>query len=296
MKIKEKAAEILKNKKLTAIIAVCLVAVIIAVCVLAGAIVNVVHQKKIKAFLDSKFETNGEMNVISDSADVDGGKNSIAGIKEAHRLGADTVTLDLCFNGSDVPVIADDYDSINKDTLKLEEVFKLLTDEKYQNLMLNLRIKQLGSLKKFNELFLKYDVSGRVMISGIDKDHYSLISGDATSAALFFDYVPKADSKESLDEILSLQKDYGISGVIINLKDINSELSEKLNQRGIIYIVSGADDELSMYSVLGTGAYNIETAYPDQLKEVCFKWKESTREKMDKSILDELNNKKQNKN
>ncbi|MCQ2472404.1 MAG: hypothetical protein MJ147_10260 [Clostridia bacterium] len=296
MKIKEKGEKLLKNKKLMAIIAACLVVLIVAVCLIVHGIRSAVYEKKINSYLDSPFETYGEMNIIADSADVDSGKNSLAGIKEAHRLGADTVTLDLCFNSNDVPVITDDYDSISKSTLKLEDVFKLLTDSKYSSLRVNLRIRQLGSLKKFNELFSKYDVSGRVMLSGIDKDRYALISGESTPAALFFDYTPKGDAKKSLNEILSLQKEYGISGVIIDLKDMNTELSEKLNQRGIIYIVSGADEEMEMYSVLGSGASNIETAHPDQLKEVCFKWKESTRENMDKSILNELNNKKLDKN
>lgn len=290
MNIKEKLRKIPKRNKI--IIAVVIVLALIAITVLS---VNAIKAKKekdaINDYLSQRIETYGEINIMSAAAVIDGKKNTVAGIKEAFRLGADTVTVDLCFNENDVPVICEKYDDINKETLKLEDVFKLLKDEKYSDLKLNLRLRQLSSLEKFNALLKKYDMSGRVIISGINSNRYSMISGNSTSAGVFFDYAPQKDRKKSLNEINGLRKEYNISGVIISCDNITKELAETLNQRGITYIISGTDEELDMYSVLSSGANNIETSSPEKLLEVYSLWKEKTRENIDKEILEKLNQK-----
>lgn len=286
MSIKEK---LLRNKKaVLPLIAVLAVIILLIIIFSAKAVHRKNEQKQIDAYLNQKIETYGKINIVSDAALIDGEKNTIAGVKEAFRLGAETITLDLCFNENDVPVICDDYDSIKKDTLKLEEVFKLLKDEKYSDLRINLRLRQLGSLNKFNDLLKKYKMSGRVIISGINKNRYSLISGSSTAAGVFFDYVPSKNRKDALNEIIALKKEYNIAGVIISCKDITQELVETLNQRGITFIIGKTDTELDMYAVLSSGANNIETSAPEKLKDVYSLWKERTRDSVNKSVLNKL--------
>lgn len=291
MSLKEKTDRLLSSKKLVAIIAAA-VAVLAVVCIFTvRAVRKNAEKEKIEEYLSQLPETYGELNIFSDAAEIDGIKNTLAGVKESFRQGADVVTLDLCFSSSDVPVICDDYDSITKDTLKLEEVLKLMNEEKYSALKINLRLRQLGSLSRFNELLRKYDMGGRVILSGIDKNRYTMISGEASAAGLFFDYVPPKDSREALNEILSMQEEYSVTGVIIDCGDITAELAELLNQRGVVFIIGGVHDELNMYSALSSGANNIETPSPEKLKEVFTGWKEQARENINQSVLDELNKK-----
>lgn len=247
-----------------------------------------IKQKRIDEYLNQNVETYGELNVISDAVVIDGKKNTVAGIKEAIRLGADVITLDLCFDSKDIPYICDDYDKISDDGIKLEEIFTLLRDKKYSTIKLNLRLNQLGSLKNFNDLIKKYDMNGRVIISGLDKKRYNMLNCSETSAAVFFDCVPENNIKKATEQIFSLYDDYGISGVIISCNDITPELVEKLNQHGKTFIISDADDELSMYAAINSGANNIETSSPDKLIEIYKAWKDRTREKVEKSIINEL--------
>lgn len=284
-----KKAKILKSKPAIAIIAVIIVAALTAAAFLIVKSIKEKEQKeKIAEYLSQNLEIYGELNIISDTAEVDGETNTLAGIKEAHRLGADTVTLDLCFNSDDIPVICDDYDNITDKSLKLENVFKLLNEKKYSALRINLRIRQLGSLSKFNELMTKYKMSGRVLLSGIDKERYGLISGENTSALVFFDYTPQKGAKDSLNEINNLIKNYGITGVIIEYDNVTKELAEILNERGIKFIAANADEELDMYAAIGSGASNIETSSPEKLREVYDLWKTTTDDRMNQSIIDEL--------
>lgn len=282
-------SKLLKNKKLIVIIAVLLAAAVVAAVLISVGVKDKKEEKQISGYLNQKLETYGELNIISDAVEVDGSKYSVASVKEAIRLGANTVTLDLCFNEDNVPVICGSYDEITKDTLRLEEIFKLMNEEKYSSNVINLRLRQLGSLSVFNRLFEEYNMSGKVIISGIDKNRYSLISGDSTAAGIFFDYTPDKDVKKSLDEIRKMEKEYGISGVIIDSKDITQELAEELNQRGIVFIVGSASEEIDMYSALNAGASNIETPSPEEFNRLYSEWKEQTKENMEKSVLAEVN-------
>lgn len=271
-------------------------AVIIAAVILIAAAVSavlIIHNHKIKSeieqYLQKSPDLYGELCIISDAAEVDNNKHSIAGIKEAVRLGADVVTLDICFDTDGTPVVCRDFDDISDSSLSLEEVFKMITeDDEYSSVNLNLRLRQLTSLEALNSLLKKYEIEGRVIISGIDRDRYSLISGDDTSASLFFDYQVKGTAEEAITEIENLQKDYNISGVIIDAKSIDAKLTDTLVQSGIPFIVSGADSDIEIYRVLSLGANLIQTNSPERLKEIYKDWEDIALSQMEKSIADGL--------
>ena len=252
--VKDFLSGFFSSKKNTAIFAAAVAVVIAAVCVIAFTVGHKRDENKVDEYLNQRFETYGEMNIIADAAEVDGKINTLAGIKEAARLGADTVTLDLCFNSSDVPVICENYDDITKDTLTLEEVLKLLGDEKYSALKINLRIKQLSSLDKFNELLAKYDMSGRVIISGIDKNRYSLISGEDTAAGLFFDFNPPHNPKKAKKEIKMVLKllhiDYKCEDIekFYNLKSKGLIISNHLSGIDPLILIAISDKPITFIS------------------------------------------------
>lgn len=286
--MKSSSKKIKINKRFIPIIVIILIVAVIASFFIAKTMIQKKKIQKINDYLSQRIETNGELNIISDAAVVDDKKNTIVSIKEAVRLGANTVTLDLCFDSNDVPVVCDDFNNISENSLKLEDVFKLLKEEKYSSVKLNLRLNQIGSIKKLNELLNKYEMTDRVILSGFDENRYNMLDCSSTSAGVFFDCVPEKDPQKASEYIFSLIDDYGISGVIINYADITPELVEKLNQHGKAFIVSGVDDELSMYEALSTGANIIETSSPDTLLEIYNNWRTQSKENVEKSIMDDL--------
>lgn len=269
-----------------AISAVC--AAIIALAVIIPAVSNFRNDRLIEQYTRNNLELYAPLNVISDCAEIDGIPHSLAGIKEAARLGADTVTVDLCFRADGTPVITDDYTDINDSTLKAEEIFELMCSENYEELNINFRLRQLSSLSEFNRLVSEYGVAKRVMISGIDSKRYSLISGEDTPVKVYFDFEPDS-AQNSIEEIDRLMNDYHLGGVVIDSEDISPELIEALSQKGVPYVISGVDKEVEMYLVMSYGAYAIETSSPQLLKQAHDSWKDITLKRLDASLLDELN-------
>lgn len=279
---------VLNKKKKAAVIAAAVI-LIAAVTVSVFIIKNRKTEKEISQYLQNPPDLYGELCVIADSAEVDKNRYSVAGFKEAVRLGADTVTLDICFDSDGTPVVCRDFDDITDSALRLEQILELTAgDEEYSAVNLNLRLRQLNTLETLNSLLQKYHVESRVIISGIDRDRYSLISGDDTCANLFFDYEVKGSAEQATAEIAQLQKEYNISGVIIDAKNLDAALTQSLVQNGIPFIVSGADSDIEIYRVLSLGANLIQTNSPERLNEIYESWKKSALSQMDKSIADSL--------
>ena len=264
-------------------------ATVIALAAGIPAVSKLHSNKLIEQYTRNNLELYAPLNVITDCAEIDGNTHTLAGIKEAARLGADTVTVDLCFKSDGTPVVTDDYSDINENTLKAEEIFELMCSENYSKLSINFRLRQLSSLSEFNRLVGEYGVAKRVMISGIDSKRYSLISGADTSVKVYFDFEPDGDSGTDIEAVDKLISDYHLGGIMIKASDASPELIEALSVKGVPYIVTDVEEEIEMYHSLSCGAYAIETDSPQLLKEIHNFWKELSRSRLDASMLDELN-------
>ncbi len=264
-------------------------AVMVALAVGIPAVSSLHNNKLIEQYTQNNLELYAPLNVITDCAEIDGIEHSLAGIKEAARLGADTVTVDLCFRTDGTPVIADDYTNINESTLKAEDVFELICSEKYSKLNINFRLRQLSSLSEFNRLVNESGVAKRVMISGIDSKRYSLISGADTPVKVYFDFVPDGNTDKDVEAVDQLMSDYHLGGIVIKAKDASPELIEALSKKGVPYIISEVEKEVEMYLTMSYGAYAIETDSPQLLKKAYKSWKELSVSRLDASLLDELN-------
>ena len=279
----------MKQKK-GMVIAVAIVCTIsVAAFFIVPYLVDAHRNKMIEQYTQNNIELYSELNVISDCATIDDNLHSLAGIKEAFRLGADTVTVDLCFCVDGTPVVIDDYSDINDNTLRAEKIFELLNTDGYKHAKLNFRLRQLSSLSEFNRLVNEYDLSKRIMISGIDADRYSLISGTDTPAKVYFDFEPSDDIEESVNAATALVSEHNLSGIIINFDEASSELIDTLSQKGISYIVRSVDKESDMYLMMSYGVYAIETNHPDMLKDAYTGWQEITLKRLNATVMDELN-------
>ncbi len=106
--------------------------IIIAVLIAAIAVAAffVIHQVNIKKeaaveaeYLKKNLPPYSSISIISDFAEKD--NNTLTAFKEAVRSGADIVTLDLCFDKNNAPMICSDYSKITESTLPLDEIFEV---------------------------------------------------------------------------------------------------------------------------------------------------------------------------
>ncbi|MBQ8228641.1 MAG: hypothetical protein IJZ88_06470 [Clostridia bacterium] len=277
-----------KKKQIILIVSI-VSAILIACCVIIPLAINARNNKIIESYTNQNLELYSKLNIISDCAVINKKTHSLDGIKEAVRKGADTVTLDLCFKEDGTPVITDDYTNISDETLKVKDVFALIIRDEYSEVKINFRLRQLITLSVLNDLISEYDVAKRVIISGIDSNRYSLISGTDTAAKVYFDFIPTDDTEDSVKKVTDLIAEYNLSGVIIDVNNATKELVDSLSLKGISYIINNADDEIDLYRIMSYGAYAIETDSPEVLLNAYNSWRDITLKRIDTSILDELN-------
>lgn len=259
------------------------------IVIIAGAGALIFHQISIRKenaaeaeYLKKNLPSYSSITIISDFKEKD--NNTLTAFKEAVRTGADIVTLDLCFNDAGDPMICSDYSKITDNTLPLSELFRVINTDEYKNIRLNLRLRQLGSLETFNKLISENAMSGRVILSGIDKERYGIIQGDKIAADLFYRYKPQKDIDKTIEEIRQLFAEDGIDGVIIDYKDISAELADSLNNSGMSFIVNDVNKKSDMFKAVDMGISLIQTQDTAQLKEIYTKWKEATVNNIDEEI------------
>ena len=259
------------------------------IVIIAGAAALIFHHISIRKenaaeaeYIKKNLPSYSSITIISDFKEKD--NNTLTAFKEAVRTGADIVTLDLCFNDAGDPMICSDYSKITDNTLPLSELFRVINTDEYKNIRLNLRLRQLGSLETFNKLISENAMSGRVILSGIDKERYGIIQGDKIAADLFYRYKPQKDIDKTIEEIRQLFAEDGIDGVIIDYKDISAELADSLNNSGMSFIVSGVNKKSDMFKAVDMGISLIQTQDTAQLKEIYTKWKEATVNNIDEEI------------
>lgn len=277
-------------------------AVILAVSVIAVIIFpfirNAADNGVIRKYTAQDLKNVDNVILLSDCIEVDGNTNSVAGVKEAVRLGAKAVTVDLCFRKDGTPVITDNYENSESATT-VEELYTALNGEDYKDIRIYFNIVQLSGMTKLNSLTVRYNMVGRTYIIGIDESHYGIITSDSTIIPFLLKYqLTKEDKNAVADGTFSSPAciaQYGASGIEIDAKDATPEVIQTLNDFGIPFIVSGIDSVNSFCQTLLNGASTVYVADIKQSSDILDEWTVSMQERHSISVEQSLADLKQNK-
>lgn len=285
----------MKNKK-TGIIIACLIIVsaVIASIVFVPIITDSIS---VRNYMAQDIKNVDNVVLVAECPEVDGQAQSIAGVKEAVRLGADAVKVDLCFRADNTPVITDNYEN-NNDADTVEKLFSELNDEKYKSVKLYLNIVQLSSLTELNRLTVEYNMVGRVYIIGIDKSHYGLVTSDSTIVPFLLKYDFTKEDIRSIEEgkfqAPGCINEYGAAGLEIDAKYSTPEIVSTLDDFGIPFIVSGIGSSAEFCEMLLNGATTVIVDNIKPIKDLLDGWTDAMRDRhssiLEQSIKD-LDNK-----
>ena len=227
------------------------------------------------------------ISLISRCSEIGGKKNSVAGVKESVRLGANAVIFDLCFRKDGTPVITDNYS--NADSAEtVEELFKAMSEDKFRKIGIYLNMVQLSDISKLNTLAVSYNMLDRLFLIGIDSDRYDLISSDDTIIPILLDYTFGSDELASVKsgkfKRPDILEEKGASGLVLDNSQITPELVETLNDYGIIFLVDGVDGTAEMCKTILNGTGNIIVTDIKEARETLDKWTEKIQERYKKSV------------
>lgn len=289
----------MKNKKLGILIACVLVVVIAIVTVVCAPLVrNASENGVIRKYTSQNLRNVDNVVLLSHCAEIDGMTNSVAGVKEAVRLGADAVVVDLCFRNDGTPVITDNYENSESATT-LEELFVAMNADGFKDIIIYLNIVQLSEMNKLNTITIKHNMVSRTFIAGIDKAHYGMITSDSTIIPFLLKYeLTEEDNDAIADGSFSAPEciaEYGASGLEISAKDATSETINTLNDFGIPFIVSGIDSVENFCEPLLNGASTVYVNDIEKYSKLLDDWTISMQERHSISVEQSLAELKKNK-
>ena len=289
----------MKNKK-RSILIISLTILIFAVTTvfLVPVIRNAAENSRLGKYMSQNLPNVDNIVLISHCAEIDGKTNSVAGVKEAVRLGADAVIVDLCFRKDGTPVITDNYENSDSATT-VEELFSQMNEDKYKDVIIYLNIVQLSEMTKLNSIAVKHNMLGRTFIIGIDKEHYGLISSDSTILPFLLDYKLTDEDKTAIaDGTFSSPEciaEYGASGIVISPDDATEDAVRTLDEFGIPFIVSKTDSMEEYCEVLLNGACCVCIGDIEKAAQILDDWTVSMQERHSRSVEQSLADLKQNK-
>lgn len=267
-----------------------------AVIILIAAILFTVFSQRIVTGVEDiiapKYTSGDLKNVdnivlLAHCAEVDGKTNSVAGVKEAVRLGADAVVVDLCFRENGTPVMSDDYGNVASAPL-LEDLFKALNTEKYLSIKIYLNIVQLSDMSKLNTLAVDYGMISRLTLIGIDPDHYGLVTKDDTIIPFYLERSFSAEERSEMKKgTFSVPKEldeYGASGLVIKSSDADEAVIDALDSYGIPSIVTSVNNNSRFSEVLLANAQTVWVNDIEKSRNFLNGWIKQMQERYESSV------------
>lgn len=286
-----------KNKIVLAV-SVIIISVAILCVIFSSHLHNGLFNLGVPGYMNGDLSNPNAVNLIAHSIEIEGQSNSVAGVKEAVRLGSDTVVVDLCFKPNGTPVMSDNYEKAGGAPL-IEDLFKAMNEEKYLDTKVILNIIQLSDFSSLNKLAVKYNVVPRLTIIGIDKEHYGLINGYDTIIPFYLDYSftsedlsAISDGTFSAPEIL---QQYQASGLVIDRTDCSDKTVGALDDMGIPFIVTDIKNGSQMCAVLSDNAKNVYVDNIEKSRKLLTDWTQKMQSRFEISVeksLKELSTKK----
>lgn len=289
----------MKNKKRRVLIICSVVlAIAVAVGIAVPLIINAREKSLIRKYTAQDLPNVDNVILLSHCSEVDGKTNSVAGVKEAVRLGADAVSVDLCFRKDGTPVITDKYEE-SETAATLEELYVAMNADDYKDIIIYLNIVQLSEMNKLNSITIKHNMVGRTFITGIDEAHYGMITTESTIVPFLLKYELTDADKDAIANgsfsVPAFISQYGASGIEIDSADATAEVIKTFNDFGIPFIVSGVDSVENFCEPLLSGAATVYVEdiekYSDILKDWTVAMQERHNSSVEQSLADLKNNK-----
>lgn len=262
-------------------------AVLIIAVVATIILIPLLKHNSASGYMKDDLKNVDNISLISHCTEIDGKKNSVAGVKESVRLGANAVIVDLCFRKDGTPVLTENYS--NADSAEtVDRLFQAMNDEKFKKTVIYLNIVQLSDISKLNTLAVDYNMLDRLFLTGIDSDRYDLIDSDDTIIPLLLDYRFSAQELSSIGDGSfkkpTILEEKGAVGIVADKSQISADLVEVLNDYGIIFVADGIENTAEMCEALINGTDNVIVPNIEKAKDVLNKWTEKMQERYQASV------------
>lgn len=233
-----------------------------------------VFQKSQEKLLISKLsekdiKLSAIFTVTAETGCMETAVNSYVSAKAGINSGAQAISADISFTKDGVPVLASKYADIRDEPVTLESIFKLLADKKEVAMILDL--KEATNLPEIENLAQKYELTKRIVYSGVNKNQVSYIQTESPDIPFYLDISPDIHMLSNTDYCLSLVEtaySLGAAGVNCPVRLCSKTLVETAKTLEFKISVYDVEKEADMYRTLDFEVDNITTKNPDLLLKI----------------------------
>ena len=191
--------------------------------------------------------------------------NSIESIEAGYENGASIVEFDLNYDKNGEPVLS--HDAPKGGEVTLDEAFRKVAT--YENLRVNVDVKDDKYLEKVKPLAEKYGIENRIFFTGI---HDGFVEKAKTTGVDYYLNV-KVDAKrkqteEYLQSLVKKVKDAGAIGINFQYRKATKKLVKAFHENGLLVSIWTVDSKMAMHRIIAFAPDNITTRKPDKLRKI----------------------------
>lgn len=250
------------TKKLL-IVFVCII--IVAVVIIIGAAVK--SHMELNRFKSMPLNLPDNFTFTAHAGCVDTPDDSLESIDAGVKYKAPIVEIDLNFNNKNEPVLS--HDTPKGGEVTLEAAFKKISE--YENLKVNVDVKNTSNLKEVTVLVEKYAISNRIFFTGITEDFVSAVQSSCPDVDYYLNVdvlPPKKQSEEYLLSLVQKVKDNNAIGINFNKDNATQELVDIFHKNGLLVSIWTVNEEKDIYKILSLSPDNITTRQPDRFIKI----------------------------
>lgn len=194
-------------------------------------------------------------------------ENSTESVKKAYITGADIVEVDVRYDRNGIPVLSHDEPKGNETTL--EEAFAEIA--KYNDLKVNLDIKDTSHLEKIPPLAEKFSLSDRIFYTGIFEADIPSVKEKTPDVPYLLNMKISPKKEQTQDYMLSVAETIRkckAAGLNAHYKNITKKLVDFLHNEGLSVSLWTVNSKFRMRKTLKLNPDNITTKKPSVLLKI----------------------------
>lgn len=219
------------KKKLLIALPVCLAALVLLAFLLffkGGDMLTLPQRIAVDRFLSvNPFfdEETGEQTAFVHVANANNSpstqKNSFLWFLNKYESSASYIELDVAFNKDKVPCLADSYEQVNEESVKLRRILDHINNNKDAETGLVINLNEYSYLESIHATIGRADMQDRTVITGVSENSLIFVKNHLPEIPVLCDY--NSHTKSSLEEL----KDHGADGIVCD----SAKLTESLLKR-----------------------------------------------------------------
>ncbi len=220
-------------------------------------------------FIDE--ETGEIINSVSfaaanDSTNAD--TNSFLWFRNRYESGATHVELNIAFDRSGVPYLADSFDSVNEDSVPFERVLRHVVEQSDDETGFVLDLCEYTSLGTLAANIEQLGLQYRTVIVGVDENALSVVTRYFAKTPVLCTY--DSETKMTLEEL----SEAGADGIICKADKLSGALVKKARSLGLLVWVECDDDLYDTIRAFNFCVDGIITATPEIASYIYSSWNE----------------------